>query len=191
MPNVFTRLWNLLAGGVVVAIDDSGPVMRLQIKVGYLETHTLPALQQFGFSSVPPVGSDVVAHYIGGDRSNGVVTGTNHQPTRPPGKNPGETMVYDAFGKSIYLTESGGIVVNANGSPVTVNGATVLTVVASEYVLAQTPEFRCTGDIIDNYGVNEQTMAAMRTIYDEHDHKVVDVQTGGATIVTETPLPQM
>jgi len=191
MANLFTRLWNMLAGGVVIAIDDSGPVMRLQIKLGYLETHTLPAPQQFGLASVPPTGSDVLAHYVGGDRSNGVISSTNHQPSRPTGKKSGETVLYDAFGKSIYLTESGGIVINANSSDVTINGAETLKVTAAVEVDMETPLLKVSGDIIDNAATNTRTVATMRTIYDEHDHKVDNVQTGSAAVTTETPLPQM
>jgi phage baseplate assembly protein V len=165
--------------------------MRLQIKLGYLETHTLPALQQFGLASVPPVGSDVLAHYVGGDRSNGVISSTNHQPSRPTRKKSGETVLYDAFGKSIYLTESGGIVINASSSDVTVNGAETLKVTAAVEVDMETPLLKVSGDIIDNAATNTRTMAAMRTIYDEHDHKVDNVQTGSAAVTTETPLPQM
>ena len=191
MPSAFTRLWNHLAGGLVQAINDAGTVMMMQIKVGYLETHTLPVVQQFGFSSVPPIGSDAVAHYVAGDRSNGVITGTNHQPSRPTGKQPGETKIYDNFGKSIYLTESGGIIVNANNTPVTVNGCTVLTINAATEILCQTPLLKVSGDIIDNFGTNARTMANMRTIYDEHVHLVENIESGGSTVDTQIPTQQM
>ncbi len=191
MPSVMTRLWNALAGGAVQAVNDAGTALMAQIKIGYLETMTLPVLQQFGFSSVPPIGSDVVAHFFAGDRSNGVITGTNHQPSRPTGKKPGETMVYDDFGKQIYLTEDGGIIVNANNSAVTVNGATTLIVNASQYVYCDTPELRCSGDIIDNYGTNTHTMAGMRTIYNEHTHTQPDDSAGDTEQPTAAPSQLM
>lgn len=187
MPSLMARIWNALAAGIVSAIDDTGTVMRLQIKVGPWEIHTLPAPQQFGFSSVPPLESDVAAHYVAGDRSNGVITATNHQPTRPTGKNPGESQMHDAFGKYIYLTEDGGIVINANGSDVTVNGAETLTMNAAEKIVANTPSFQCTGDIIDNTGTNEQTMAGMRTTYNGHNHDQKADSAGDAEQPTDVP----
>jgi len=45
-----------------------------------------------------------------------VTSSTSHQPSQPTGK----TVLYEAFGKSIYLTESGGIVITANSSNVIV-----------------------------------------------------------------------
>lgn len=142
MANVFQRLWNMLAAGSVTAADDSGPVMRLQVKVGYMEVHTLPAPQQFGFSSVPPIGSDAAAHYIGGDRSNGFITATNHQPTRPTGKQAGEAMVFNAFGMQIYLSENG-ITINGGGKPIVITNSPTLT---------QNGDFHATGAIIAGFG---------------------------------------
>jgi phage baseplate assembly protein V len=190
MPGLFARVWNALATGSVTASDDTGTIMQLQIKLSALETHMLPNPQHFGFSSVPPIGSDVAAHYIGGDRSNGLIQSTNHQTYRPKGKQPGETIIYDAFGKSIYLTASGGIVVEANNTDVTVNNATTLTINAATAIIANTPVLKCSGDIIDNYGSNTRTMATMRSIYDGHTHNVPDVQTGGSTVPTLIPNQQ-
>lgn len=175
MPGLFHRLWNALAAGTVTAADDSGTVMRLQVKLGYMETHTLPSPQQFGFSSVPPVGSDVAAHYIGGDRSNGVITATNHQPTRPAGKLPGESQMFDAFGKSIYMTESSGIVVNANNSAVTVNNATAVTINASSSVTLTTPVVNVSGNLSVGTGATGSFTSAEGRVVTVQDGIVINI----------------
>jgi phage baseplate assembly protein V len=178
MPSVLTRLWNALAGGVVQVADDTGPVMKLQIKVGYLETHTLPAPQQFGFSSVPPVDSDVLAHYFAGDRSNGVITGTNHQPTRPTGKKPGESMQFNAFGMQIYLSESG-IMINGGGMPVTVTNSPTVTMGTSESPTA----LHVTGPVIAGFGGVSQV--GLQT----HSHPQPNDSAGDGEEPTGPPTP--
>jgi phage gp45-like len=125
--------------------------------------------------------------FIGGDRSNGVIVATNHQETRPRGLQTGETMIYTQDGKQIYLTASGGIKVAANGQPVEVDNATVVTITATTKIRAVTPRFECTGDIVDNCDTQTSTLAELREAYDAHDHQVVNVQTGGSTITTEGP----
>jgi phage baseplate assembly protein V len=183
---LFRRIWNMLAAGTVAAINDTGTVMQLQIQLGYMEVHTLPAPQHFGFSSVPPVGSNTVSVYIAGDRSNGIIVATNNQTLRPANKQSGEAMVYDAWGRQIYLSVAG-IVVNANGAPVTVNDATTVTINASTEVVMNTPLLEVSGDIQDNFGSNADTMRSMRTTYNQHDHG--NVENGDGT--TSTPTPQM
>ena len=131
--------------------------------------------------------TDALIVNVGGDTSNGAVVGTNHQATRPRGLTPGETMIYNGpAGTSMYLA-SGQIVVNANGQPVSVNGATVVTIVAANEIVADTPLLKCKGDILDNYETNTRTMAGMRQVANGHTHKVVNVQTGGSTIETNAP----
>lgn len=191
-----SRIWERLARRVlyligrarVNLIDDSGPVQKAQVTVNGLETiDAMPRIQEFGFTSVPPKDSDATLVFIGGDRSNGVIVATNHQETRPRGLLAGETMIYTQDGKQIYLTASGGIKVAANGQPVEVDNATVVTINAATKIRAVTPRFECTGDIVDNCDTQTSTLAELRKAYDAHDHLVVDVQTGGSTITTEGP----
>jgi phage baseplate assembly protein V len=137
---IWKRVWNALASATITQINDTGPVMLAQVKLGYLETNdNVPVVQQFGFASVPPLQSDAVASFVGGDRSNGVVVATNNQPLRFRGKAVGESVIYDAFGKSIYLTATGGIIVDANGADVTINGAADVIMNASASVTLNTP----------------------------------------------------
>lgn len=188
--SVWRRVWNSLGFGSITAIDDSGPVQRAQLKLGYAEVRDrTPVMQLFGLSAFPPLPSDAVLVFIGGDRSNGVVIATNNQGSRPTGQSEGESTLYNAHGMSVYLSKSG-IVVNAGNQPVTVNNATTVTVNASGDVIFNCPLLKVSGDIIDNYGTNSHTMAGMRQIYDEHTHQVPNVQTGSSTVTTTIPAPQ-
>lgn len=184
---LFMRIWNTIAAATISALDDSKSVLLAQLKIGYLEIKDpTPVVQQFGFSSVPPIGSDASVLFVAGDRSNGWVCATNHQETRPTGKLSGETMVYDALGRQIYLSQEG-IVVKANNSPVTVDGATTLTINAATNVVMNVPILQVSGDIIDRYGSNTDTVADMRAKYNAHVHG--GVQSGSGS--TGTPTPTM
>ncbi|MGF6549304.1 phage baseplate assembly protein V [Paraburkholderia youngii] len=185
-------------------VDDSGPAQKMQVLLNGLATpdNRLRAAE-FGFTSNPPIDSDAIALHVAGDLSAGVVIGTNHQPSRPKGLRPGETMLYSEDGKSVYLTASGGIVVEAKGQDVAVNDAANVTwncsgdftlnvggkfkVVAPGGTTLTTPTVQSSGDMQDNVGTNPHTMAQMRTIYNGHKHPVENVQGGSSTIVSDVP----
>lgn len=174
--------------GRIALVDDSGTIQKVQLAPSGLETRdNLPRLAEYGLASNPPAGTDALIANIGGDPSNGAVVGTNHQGTRPKNLAAGETQLYNGpAGTSLYLA-NGQIVLNANGQPVNVSGATIVTITAATEIIADTPLFKCRGDILDNYGTNARTMAGMRAVANGHTHKVVNVQTGGSTIETNTP----
>jgi phage baseplate assembly protein V len=175
-------------GRVSAPVNDAGPVQLLQAQINELETiDNLRRIAEFGFTSVPPQGSDVAIVFVGGDRGGGLVIGTNHQASRPKGLNPGETMIFTQDGKQIYLTAAGGVIVKANGQPVQIENATTVTIVAATEIVADTPLLKCTGDILDNCNTNTRTVAGMRTVANGHTHKVPNVQGGGSTIETDPP----
>jgi len=185
---VANRVLLSLARALVTTVNDAGGVQMMQVKLNAIETRdNTPRIPEFGLTSNPPVGSDAIVCFLGGDRSNGVVLGTVHQPSRPKNLAPGETMLYSQDGKYVYLTASGGISVFANGQPVNVTGATTVTINATTKIRAVTPRFECTGDIVDNCDTTGRSMAADRVIYDGHTHPVTNVQTGGSTINTNAP----
>lgn len=168
--------------------NDAGGAQLLQVQVNAREAiDGLPRVAEFGLTSVPPDGSDVVMLNLGGGRNNGVIVGTNHQQSRPRNLRTGETMLYSQDGKSVYLTAGGGIVVEAKGQAVTVNDATLVTINAATKVRMVTPRFECTGDIVDNCDTTGRSMAADRVIFDEHNHNVRNVQSGSSTVTTDTP----
>lgn len=207
MTGIFDRIRNLFGRGRITLVDDSGPVQIVQLRMNGLE---VPAgrfrVPEFGFSSNPPIGSDAVAAHVAGDRSAGVVVGTNHQQSRPRGLSPGESILYSQDGKSVYLKD-GAIVLEAKGQDVVVNDAANVTwtcsgdfkivaggkfsVVAPGGTDFDTPLVASTGDMQDNTETNSETMKAMRQLYDEHTHNVQNVQGGESTIVSETPNQQM
>ncbi|HZR34766.1 MAG TPA: phage baseplate assembly protein [Nevskia sp.] len=187
----------LVGRGRIQLVDDSGNTQRVQVVFGPFETETLRRIAEFGLASNPPAGTDGIALFIDGDRTDGVVIGTNNQALRPKNLQPGEVMVYDGNGQSVYLSRTG-IVVNGGGNPINVNNAPVVNINGAQQLLVQasvkarfeTPLLEVTGDIIDNVGgltPNTRSMAQMRVIYNGHHHQVANVQTGLSTILSNVP----
>lgn len=173
------RVRMLVGRGRITTGSDTGGVQQQQVQLADIETgDNRPRVAEFGFTSMPPQGSDAVVVFLAGDRSAGVIIGTNHQASRPRNLKPGETMVFSLDGKCVYLSDAG-IRIDAKGQSVDVVNASIVTVDATL--------LRCTGDIQDNYETNPHTMAEMRAIFNGHDHDVVNVQTGGSTITTNHP----
>jgi phage baseplate assembly protein V len=173
----------MLGRGRVTTSNDAGQVQFLQVRLSELELRdSTPRVAEFGFSSRPPIGSDVVLVFLGGDRSNGVVVATGHQESRPRNLIEGESILYDLFGRSIHLTKDGGIVVEANGAAVAVNNATTVTINATEKVRMVTPLLEVTGGIKAGGDIADavRSMAADRVIFNQH--------TNGSG--TSTPTPQ-
>lgn len=188
MPD-FTGLYRqikmMLGIGKVTSMTDTGPAQTLQYR-NAMEVLTAARMAEFGFSSGPPIGSDVLVAFLGGDRSSPVIIATNSKAYRYNGLSAGETVIYDQWGQFIKLTEKG-ITVEANGQPVTVSRATVVTITGTEEVIADTPLFKCRGDIIDNSDTNNTTMKQLRDAYNVHDHFVQGVQGGSTTIQSDPP----
>lgn len=168
--------------GRVTFSDDSKSAQLLQVKLNDSETRDgTPRIAEFGFTSRPPTDSDVVIVFLAGDRSKGVVIATAHQASRPTSLLEGESMLYDLWGKSIYLTKSGGIIVEAGAAPVTVNNATAVTINAAQEVQMNTPVLRVSGDIEAGGNIKDKirTMAEDRTLFNQH--------TNGAGTTTPSP----
>lgn len=188
---IWRRVMNMIGFGTVTQVNDAGPVMMLQVRFGTEQlSDAVPLVQHFGFSGVPPIGSNVACNFLGGDRANKAAIASNHRASRPTGRVAGESTVFNAFGMSIYLSQTG-IVVNAGGQPVEVNNATTVTVNASTEIIANTPVLKCSGDIIDNYATNTRTMAGMRSVYDSHTHNQPNDSHGDTEQPTDVPNQQM
>lgn len=184
IDRIYRRVLMMVTRGRVTTGNDSGAVQMLQIKLNadHVRDNT-PRLAEYGFTSMPPNGSDVVLVFIAGDRSNGVIVATGHQASRMKNLQPGEVAIFDNQGQSIYLTQAG-IVINGAGLPITVNNTSKMTINAATEIDLHTPILKVSGDIIDNSGSNTNSMAQMRAIYNAHNHVVAGVQAGSSNITS-------
>jgi phage baseplate assembly protein V len=159
------RLWqrvnNMFAHGKVTAVNDAGGVQKHQLQLGYMETRdNTPSLQHFGLASTPPIGSDAVLIFFAGDRSQGLVVGTNNQGVRPVNQGSGETTLYNAYGMTVALSAAG-ISINTGGLPMVING-----------------DLHVTGEVIRGFG------GAVQVTLGLHHHG-----TGVAAAGTSAPSP--
>lgn len=208
LDRVYRRIQALFGRGRVTFVDDSGPVQRMQVRLNALEVpDNRDRVAEFGFTSNPPAGTDVVTLHTAGNRGGGTVFATNHQASRPRGLMPGESMLYSEDGKQVYMTASRGVFITAKGQDVVVNDAANVVwncsgdftlnlggkfkVVAPGGSAFETPRLAATGDIQDQSASNGETMAVMRANYNSHGHSVANVQRGDATITSETPTVPM
>lgn len=107
VERLYHRVMMIFCNGAIQTVDDSGPVRMLQVKFGPETNDGLQQVQEYGFTSVPLPGCAAVALFIGGDRSNGAVVGTNDARHRLAGLQPGEVAIYDDLGQMVKLTRTG------------------------------------------------------------------------------------
>ncbi len=186
ISRLYRQVRMMLGLGKVTGSSDAGVAQNVQYQTQMEVRSNTPRMAEFGFSSGLPVGTDVVLAFLGGDRSNAVIIGSNHQGFRHTGLADGETVIYDQWGQYVKLTEAG-IVVEAQGQPVTVNNATVVTINAATEIQMNTPVLKVSGDIIDNSASNTTTLKTLRETYNTHNHQVEHVHSGDSTLTSKAP----
>ena len=85
-------------------IDDSTPTQTSQTEFYEQEVHdNVEIWQHFGFTSVPPKGSEGVALCLGGERQTSIIIATESKGKRLNNLKEGEAAVYSDCGDSICL----------------------------------------------------------------------------------------
>lgn len=178
--NALSRRIRLFVSRAVVSfVDDTRTVQYVQARINAVETTgDMPRYAEYGFTSNPPTGSEVLMIFGNGERTNGFVIATSNAEFRVTSLRSGEVCIHDNSGQKVYLSRAG-MVLDGGGMPVTITNTPEID--------ADTPLFKCKGDILDNYETNTRTIAGMRTVANLHTHPIVNVQTGGSTINTQPP----
>lgn len=115
---LYRRIRMAVAAVTISATDDSGPVHKVQGRVrGTPETiDNLQTLNLYGFASHAPVGSDALALFGNGDRSNGVIVATANQAARPRNQKQGEVTIYTDEGDTISFKQGHTIAITTTGT---------------------------------------------------------------------------
>lgn len=128
IEQVYRRVMMSIGRGRITLVDDSGPVQKIQARFGPLEIiDGMPAPHDYGFTSNPPPGSDMLASFVNGNRSSGVAVSIGSQEFRLKNLASGEVAIYDSLGQSVHLTRAG-IVINGAGLPLIITGAPSVTI---------------------------------------------------------------
>jgi len=160
--NMSRGISNLLARAVVRGLDTATKCQMLQIEMAGGEGKSdIEHFEPYGFTAAPLIGAEAVAAYFDGDRSHGVVLVVSDRRYRIKGLQSGEVAVYDDLGQSVTLTRAG-IVVNGAGNLITFTNAP-----KARFEM----DIEATGEIKDKCDASGQTMSAMRTTYNGHNHK--------------------
>lgn len=107
---VHDRIANTIGRVVVTRVNDTGHVQSLQI--GVLADETLDEVERitpYGLISVPRIGAQGVAVFVGGDRGHPVVVALDDPDARPTGGDPGDTGIYHFSGAEVRINEDGDI----------------------------------------------------------------------------------
>jgi len=92
--------------GKVAATQSGEPIQRVQVQGLADETlQDVEQLQQFGFTSHAPAGSEMIVLPLGGDTTHGIVIASEHGSFRVKNLQGGEVAVYDQSGSSIVLKQ--------------------------------------------------------------------------------------
>ena len=149
--SLMRRALLMLSHGILRATTDNAGIQTHQVQLNDHETvDGLPHLQMFGFASRPRVGSDSLVLFHGGDRSKGVVIGTNDRRAHPQLRE-GDVCLHDDRGCALTLG-AGGVDVDAGGRPVRIRNAGSVTLIASGTVRIEADRLECTGEIVARCG---------------------------------------
>lgn len=92
--------------GKITLVISGEPIQRVQLSGLADETlQDLEHLQEYGFASNPPSGSDAVIIPLGGSSSHGVVVCTQHGSYRIKNLKSGETAIFNSDGAKIVLKQ--------------------------------------------------------------------------------------
>lgn len=157
------RIHLLIGRAVLAAVSDEGKRQRVQFTALRGEVKDdVERVQQYGFTSHPLAGAQVLFAAIAGNRDHPVAFAVDDPRYRLTGLEPGEVAIYNHEGTCIAL-KLGGIIEITAGTKVRFN----------------TPLIEATGDIIDRVGTGGLSMHGMRQTYNIHTHPENDA--GGPT----------
>lgn len=125
---------NMLSRGSVTLANAAGKMQTLQVALLSDEAKdTVEHFEPYGFTSNPHPGAEVLAAFIEGDRSHGIVIAATDRRYRVQNLLSGEVAIYDDHGAVIKLTQSG-IVINGGGFPIAITGAATVTVTGGDVI---------------------------------------------------------
>lgn len=128
------RVSNMLARGSVTLSYAAGKLQTLQISLLSDEAKdTVEHFEPYGFTSNPKPGAEVLAAFLEGDRSHGIVIMAADRRYRIQNLLPGEVAIYDDHGSFIKFTQSG-IAISGGSHPITINNTTTVTVTGGDIV---------------------------------------------------------
>jgi phage baseplate assembly protein V len=114
---------NMLSRGAVTLTNAAGKLQTLQVSLLANESKdAVEHLEPYGYTSHPLPGAEVLAAFIDGDRSHGVIIAASDRRYRVQALLPGEVAIYTHEGDSIILKN--GHVIQMTTQTLTINATT-------------------------------------------------------------------
>lgn len=153
---IWRRMRLLVSRGVLQMSEDAQGLQKVQVTLLGDSPAWAERFQQYGVSSVPHGGAEVVVAAIGGARAHLVALAVDDRRYRMASLKTGEVAIYDDLGQSVHLTREG-IVIKGAGLPLAFVGCPLVTMDG---------DLEVAGDVRDR----ASTMQAMRDTYNAHAH---------------------
>lgn len=97
----------MILRGVIRGVDDQPKCQTVQVSARAGEDLEGERFQEFGLSTVPPVGTEAIAVQIAGTYDSEVIVATESREHRPRNMASGDVVLYDSRGNQILLVSSG------------------------------------------------------------------------------------
>lgn len=112
---VSRRIGNLVARGVVAAVNSASKMQTLQLRLLAGEAKDgVEHFEPFGFTSRPLPGAEHVTVFLDGDRSHGITIVVADRRYRLTGLQDGEAALHDAYGNHAWFKKDGTLDVTAS-----------------------------------------------------------------------------
>lgn len=109
------KVAGMVLRAVVGLVKDAEGIQLLQISgLDGEDRDDVERLQEYGFTSNPPAGSEAVALAINGDRSHLLVVAVDHRASRKRNLQPGAVALYTQAGQCVLLTHDGKVLLGAD-----------------------------------------------------------------------------
>ena len=96
----------LIGRAVITAIKDTGAIQSATVEVLEGESREVLRYQNYGLSSNPPIDSEAVIIFQGGNRAMGLMVCCDHRSSRKKNLEEGETALYTKFGDFLLLDKN-------------------------------------------------------------------------------------
>lgn len=115
LENIQRRIALMVTKTILESVDDSEGIQKIVLTgLKYDRRTNVERYQEFGFTSNPPEGAEVIMLSIGGSRSHNIGIASEDRRYRMADLQPGESCVYNQFGDYVKLREDGTIEVKAS-----------------------------------------------------------------------------
>jgi hypothetical protein len=183
--------------GVITAYDPLRPAVKVQLQPSGEETGWIPfgsiwVGNGWGLAVGPMIGAIVEVTFDNGNIGVGAAGQQFYNDVdQCPGPPSGEFWLFHQSGSKLKFTNDGNVAVAAlNDMTYTAQQHHFIGPVQMDNSLNVNQKITSQADIQDNTGTNSNSMAAMRKIFDGHDHTINNVQGGSSTLITTPPVQQ-